>query len=129
VTVCGVSSLAAQAGSAAQPLVDILQATARETSEIAGLACSLQSALSPLRTAAEQGRHAAIELQSLDVITQRLAGISDFLNALALRLPPHWMCDVAAAARVVTLSDLALRLSCADADTGVADYAGIVDLF
>jgi len=49
-------------------------------------------------------------MQGLDHSSQRLAGIADFLTALADRAPAHWHLDTHLAAQVVTLAELAQRL-------------------
>jgi hypothetical protein len=72
-----------------------------------------------------------IELQRLDFLRQSIAGIADFLEALAATAPPHWSLDVKAATQAVTLSELALRLaSTVDSNpTEHAEPAGDCELF
>lgn len=67
----------------------------------------------------------------LDVLTQRLHGTADFLGALAPGLPVDWVCDVDAAIRLLTLSDLARRLGHLTSDVGSAgdDKAGELEFF
>ena len=49
-------------------------------------------------------------MQGLDHSSQRLAGLADFLSALADRAPAHWHMDTHLASQVVTLAELAQRL-------------------
>jgi hypothetical protein len=63
-----------------------------------------------------------IELQRLDYLRQSIAGIADFLEALAATAPPHWSLDVKAASQAVTLSELALRLA-SSVDTNPTAHA------
>lgn len=60
-------------------------------------------------------------MQGLDHSSQRLAGLADFLSALADRAPAHWQMDTHLAAQVVTLAELAHRLKLSaggDVDSG-----------
>jgi hypothetical protein len=50
-------------------------------------------------------------MQGLDHSAQMLAGLADFLSALADRAPAHWRIDPHPASQVVTLAELASRLS------------------
>ncbi|WP_426958709.1 hypothetical protein [Muricoccus radiodurans] len=90
-------------------LCDILGAVGREASDLARMAAGLQAALPVPGT--RLCARTVESLQSLDLLTQRLQGLADFLDALAPTLPPAWRADVAAAVRGLTLSGLARRLS------------------
>jgi hypothetical protein len=50
-------------------------------------------------------------MQGLDHSAQMLSGLADFLSALADRAPAHWRIDPHPASQVVTLAELASRLS------------------
>jgi hypothetical protein len=50
-------------------------------------------------------------MQGLDHSAQMLAGLADFLSAIADRAPAHWRIDPHPASQVVTLAELASRLS------------------
>ena len=117
--------------SAIKPLVDVLHATAREATSLGQLACDLQAALSPLERTAGHAQQKVEDLQSLDLLVQRLYGLADFLNALVPSLPIEWTSDVSKAAQVVTLSDMAQRLSCLDSTQNYVDVkeAGLLELF
>ncbi len=59
-------------------------------------------------------------IQSLDHSAQKLAGLADFLSALADRAPPHWLLDTHIAAQVVTLAELAERLRLSESKSEAA---------
>ncbi len=67
---------------------------------------SLQAGLAP----ALQSGAAIEEAQTLDLLTQTLAAVADYLHALSAGLPPDWRIDAGAAASVVPLTELAWRL-------------------
>ena len=92
-------------------IADVVRAVGREVADLGRLACDLQAVLSPLEPARRQASQAVEAFQSLDLLTQRLQGVATFLEAFAPSLSPSWMGDAAAAARGVTLSDLAQRLA------------------
>jgi len=48
--------------------------------------------------------------QKLDLLTQRLHALADFVSSIKTSVPPSWHLDFAAALRRVKLSDLAWRL-------------------
>jgi hypothetical protein len=52
-----------------------------------------------------------VELQQLDALAQRIAGVGDYLNALACDLPAEWRVDAHAPARRLGLSEQANRLT------------------
>lgn len=81
-----------------------------ELVELGRLAEQFQTVLGPamLRAADDFACHQ--EAQMIDLITQRLYGLSDFMRALRPSVPEAWAVDPDAAARVVTLGDMACRL-------------------
>jgi len=97
---------------AAAALGDVLRAVGRELADLGRLASELQAAVGPPALAGGPDGAALYRLQTLDVLTQALHGASDFLCALAPTVPAHWLCDPTRAARALSLSDLARRLSC-----------------
>jgi hypothetical protein len=107
--------------SANQPIGHVIDACATELAELTVACESLQSALSE---ALEAGLGDA---QLLDLITQRTAGLAQFLMALGRAAPADWRVDAQAAARVLTLSAQARALtgqSRYDADSGDLDLFG-----
>ena len=91
-------------------IAGILRAVSRELADAGQSACGLQDALGCFVPAPGQRDQAVEALQALDLLTQQLHGVAAFLDALAPTLPAEWVGDAAAAAQLVTLSDLAHRL-------------------
>jgi hypothetical protein len=89
-----------------QPLSRTLGACAGELAALADRCEALQAGLAP----ALQSGAAIEEAQTLDLLTQTLAAVSDYLGALAVTLPPDWTVDAAQAASIVPLTELARRL-------------------
>ena len=89
---------------------DLLITVEAELVELGRLAEQFQAVLGPaiLRAADDFACHQ--EAQIIDLITQRLYGLSDFMRALRPSVPEVWSVDPEPAARVVTLSDLSCRL-------------------
>lgn len=107
---------------------DMTVAKAMETcaGELAWLArrCErLQDHLSPLLQRADD----IVEAQALDLITQTLAALSDYLAALSNDVPVEAKVDPRAAAAGVTLAGLADRLL--GAGETEAEDAGDLDMF
>jgi hypothetical protein len=105
------------------PLGDVLEAASSQMEELAAHCCRLQDALGPFLV-----HGVPVEAQTLDLITQRLAGMALFFGELSTRLPPEITVNAAAAARPVLLSDLATLLSLEPLLPGQAS-AGELDLF
>lgn len=89
---------------------DILRAVSREVADAGRSACSLQETLGCFVPTLGQQDRAVEAIQALDFLTQQLQGVAAFLDALVPTLPTDWTGDAAAAARAVTMSDLAHRL-------------------
>ncbi|HEY8618130.1 hypothetical protein [Phenylobacterium sp.] len=104
-----------------QPLEAVLTACAAELEELSARCEALQAALS--ETVSRGGGDA----QALDLITQRTAGLADFLENVAGVIPAEWQVDADAAARKLTLTDLASALTGRArlaADPGELDFFG-----
>lgn len=109
--------------STATTVATALLTCAEELSELSGVCERLQGHLSPLLM-----RGADVEeAQSLDVVTQSLGALSDYLAALALDVPSDAMVDPRAAAAGLTLSGLAARLT--GVRPGAEEPSGDLDLF
>ncbi len=68
--------------------------------------------------------------QAIDIVGQRLLGLSIFVAELASAAPPEWMLNVEEARRKLSLSALAGRLAGQDAMESIAAHApGDLDLF
>ena len=115
-------------------LTDTLERTTRELRAIAASVDELEhvvgAALTLERSDTPSNSH-ILELQSLDVVRQRVAGIADFLEALNETIPQAWRVDAGAASRVITLSEMAARLGGAETATDRANFAApeAYDLF
>lgn len=89
-----------------QPLSRTLGACASELAALADRCEALQAGLAP----ALQSGAAIEEAQTLDVLTQSLAAVADYLHAVSAILPADWQVDAAPAAAIVPLTELARRL-------------------
>jgi hypothetical protein len=107
----------------ATTVASALETCAQELSELSGVCQRLQAHLSPLLL-----RGADVEeAQALDVVTQSLGALADYLSALALDVPAEVQVDPQAAAAGLTLSALAARLTGAQASDD--ETSGDLDLF
>lgn len=102
-------------GSPGVELSPILQAVSRELASLGDMGSSLQSVLGALasahaRTIGDSGMPGSEDIQALDLFTQRLFGLADFLAALAPTVTPGSCGDLDRALQVVSLSDVARRL-------------------
>ncbi|MCR5877636.1 hypothetical protein [Phenylobacterium sp. J367] len=104
-----------------QPITEVMAACATELADLAGACEVLQTALSDAMAAG------LADGQALDLITQRAAGLAQFLAALGRELPSDWRVDSLAAAQGVTLADLARSLT--GHDSQAAAETGELDLF
>jgi hypothetical protein len=91
-------------------LTDLLRVFEAELLELGRLAERAQTTLSTVlsRAAHDPGCHR--DAQVLDLLTQRLYGMSCFLSVLGPTIPYAWSVDADAAANSVSLTDLADRL-------------------
>lgn len=96
----------------ARPLSQSLGLVASEVAELARLGDRLQGVIS--RMAATLGAPDADtleEAQAADLLSQRLAGLAAFVQALALAAPQDATADIRAAVNALTLAEQARRLS------------------
>lgn len=91
----------------ALPLSETLGACADELAALAALCEQLQTDLSP----ALQTLAAVEDAQALDLLTQSLGSIADYLIELSSSLPSEWVIDPRDAASRVSLSEMARRLA------------------
>ena len=90
-----------------QPLSRTVSACAGELAALADRCEALQAGLAP----ALQSGAAIEEAQTLDLLTQSLAAVADYLHALSATLPAEWLVDVHSATAIVPLTELARRLA------------------
>jgi hypothetical protein len=87
---------------------DLLEACAVELDGMAKDCARLQDDLSPVLLS---GAVASLDAQVLDVLTQSLGAISQYLQSLSRQAPAHWRTDPSAAAAGLPLAGLAARLT------------------
>lgn len=99
-------------GAAARPLSQSLDLVAGEVAELARLGDRLQGVIA--RMAATLGTpdpDTLEEAQAADLLSQRLAGLAAFVQALAQAAPRDATADIRAAVNALTLTEQARRLS------------------
>lgn len=110
---------------------DVADRIGNELAELAVAIHRLQMLISPLLNEAALRNPVHLqELQDIDHIYQKVGNLAEFLAALALILPEHWMLDPSMASQVITLSALASRLGFSGDNGIAADHpAGDCDFF
>jgi hypothetical protein len=112
----------------AVPVAGTLDRTSGELRRLAAVTDGIQHLVSQMvldHTASDVT--SLLELQRLDYLRQSIAGIADFLEALAAAAPPHWSLDAMTASQAVNLSELALRLASAPDPRPSAHAASVGD--
>jgi hypothetical protein len=92
-------------------VADLMQAFEAELLELGHLAERAQTTLSNVLAHAANDPECHRDAQVLDLLTQRLLGMSGFLTILNPSIPVVWEVDADAAASSLSLGDLADRLS------------------
>jgi hypothetical protein len=92
-------------------VADLMLAFEAELLDLGHLAERAQTTLSNVLAKAAHDPECHRDAQVLDLLTQRLYGMSGFLTILNPSIPPVWELDADAAASSVSLGDLADRLS------------------
>lgn len=106
------SAQPALAGAFEKPLSDILDAVSAEIVALARDADHLQVIVGRALPADAQRDHAVMtDVQKLDAMSQRLYGLATFVDRLRRDMPDGWRMDDAPAAALLTLADLARRLT------------------
>jgi len=124
-------------GAPAQSQADlspILQAVSRELTALGDMGSVLQSVLSALATAharlsGEPHVPGSEDIQALDLFTQRLFVLADFLDALAPTVTPGSQGDLGRALEGVNLADVAKRLGADAPDMDEPVHTGELELF
>ena len=97
---------------AARPLSQSLDLVASEVAELALLGDRIQGVISRLAaTLGAPDPDTLREAQAADLLSQRLAGLATFVQALALAAPRDATADIRAAVNALTLVEQARRLS------------------
>ena len=117
-------------GSSLRPFREPLSHAAAEAADLVRLADGLQGAIAEM--AAQDRRLSArsiVEAQAADRLSQRLAGLAAYLDALACAAPAEARCDVAAAVIGLTLAEQARRLAGLPAEAEIPADEGELTLF
>jgi hypothetical protein len=110
------------------PVAGTLDRTSTELRKLASVTDGIQHIVSQmLLDHRAKDLTSLIELQRLDLLSQSLGAIADFLEALAAKTPPHWSLDVKSASQSVKLAELALRLASATESAPGAHAAPVED--
>ena len=115
-------------------LLPILQAVSRELTSLGDMGAVLQGVLSSLasahaRLSGEKHAPASEDIQALDLFTQRLFVLAEFLTALAPTVTPDSRGDLTRALEVVNLADVARRLGAQGTDPVAAPSTGELELW
>lgn len=103
------------------PLREVMQRIGEEMNELASAVHRIQSLVSILvREDAFNDTKNVHEMQSLDLIAQKIECLSDFLGGLSQDIPSVWRVDTREAAQLMALSELVARLTFADNPDGLA---------
>ena len=110
------------------PLVSILDVIAEELADLGNELDELQTTLSPAMFEIAKNHDYVTNVQTLDLMSQRLAAISGFVFSLNLSIPGNCLVNSSSALSEVKLSALAQRLMGTEP---VSDFreTGDVDLF
>ncbi len=111
------------------PLTEILEALGEEFFALGQFAEQFQVFLSPalLRVANDPECHRNV--QTLDLLSQRLAALSGYVRSISHEVPQDWRVNPQAALHRVSLADLAYRLSGAPVPPQEALQSGVLELF
>jgi hypothetical protein len=115
-------------------LPPILQAVSRELASLGDMGSELQTVLSSLaiahaRLSGEPHAPGSEDIQALDLFTQRLFVLADFLGALAPTVTPGSRGDLGLALEGVNLADVAKRLGADKTDGDEPIDTGELELF
>jgi hypothetical protein len=110
-------------------LGEILEALGAEFHELGLFAEQFQTSLSPalLRVANDPECHRNV--QTLDLLSQRLAALSKYVLTIGRLLPEDWRVNSQTALGHVSLSDLAYRLQGVPVPEQTAMQSGSLELF
>lgn len=105
------------AGSLQASMTDVLGRVGHELLQLSGSLGQLEALIGPLiLQAARRDAHLVRQIQDLDHVRQKMQALAEFVAALAHVAPESCLVDTAAAARLVNLADLAVRLTFSDGD-------------
>lgn len=111
------------------PLHSILQALGEEFSELGRFTETFQSNLSPALLQVADNGQCHRDVQSLDLLSQRLTALSQYVLTIGKLLPPDWQVNSHHALSNITLSDLQYRLKGAPVPENLEHESGELELF
>ena len=111
------------------PLRLILLAISEEFGELGRFADRVQFTLSPAARDLALDLTCHRDVQSLDLLSQRLAALSEYISAIGKLLPEEFRLDSRHALASITLSELQYRLSGAPLPVCEACRTGELELF
>ncbi|NNM57891.1 hypothetical protein [Acidocella sp.] len=111
------------------PLAEILEALGEEFHELGRFTDHFQASLSPalLRVANDPDCHRNV--QTLDLLSQRLSALSKYVLTIGRLLPEDWRVNSQTALHHITLSDLAYRLQGAPVPDELSRQSGELEMF
>ncbi|MBB5371874.1 hypothetical protein [Acidocella aromatica] len=111
------------------PLNSILEALGEEFHELWQFTEQLQASLGPalLVVANDPERHR--DVQSMDLLAQRLAALAKYMLTISRLLPEEWSVNPHSALSKVTLSDLQHRLNGASGPEESGQKSGELEMF
>jgi len=118
-------------GQDSQPIIEILRRVARELDDAAVSVNDLSGLVeTSVRHGVARNEVFLQSAQTVDILHQRLEGLSHFVTELAELMPSHWVVESHAAARKLKLSRLKNRLghSCEAQESIIAHTSGDVEL-
>ena len=113
-----------------ESISDVLSRVRDELDQIASSIDNMQAVVGELTwDLARQDPEYLKAMQSVDHSAQVVAGLGDFLVALAKDAPSDWKLNPAAASKIVRLADLAARLATSSSLPKNAESDGNCDFF
>ena len=111
------------------PLSSILEALGEEFFELGRFTESFQMHLSPALLQVADNAQCHRDVQSLDLLAQRLTALSKYVLTIGRLLPEEWHVNSHHALSNITLSDLQYRLKGAPLPEDIDHESGELELF
>jgi hypothetical protein len=111
------------------PLNSILEALGEEFFELGRFTEQFQSSLSPALLQVAGNAQCHRDVQSLDLLSQRLTALSKYVLTIGRLLPADWQVNSQHALSNITLSDLQYRLKGAPLPDDLEQESGELELF
>jgi hypothetical protein len=111
------------------PLNSILEALGEEFFELGRFTEEFQSTLSPALLQVAGNSQCHRDVQSLDLLSQRLTALSKYVLTIGKLLPSDWQVNSQHALSNITLSDLQYRLKGAPLPENLEHESGELELF